>query len=147
MFQNHTLVSEAGGTKKFEAKCRLCCGGSRLHRYYGANPSNLKKHLKTVRVTVSNVDLISLLWIICYLKVHQNEYERICEQTKMKETLDPISDAKKTDIAHAIVKFIVKERLPLVKVTSKYFNNLIRSEFFNNQVFDQIWASPTLTPN
>lgn len=61
--------------------------------------------------------------------MHSKVYEDICVDAKNSESKKktPIAiDTTKIDIESAIIKFIVKERLPISKVDSTHLNELIQ---------------------
>lgn len=65
---------------------------------------------------------------------HSKEYERILVESnetekKKEEEACPMNKDKMVNIKKAMIKFIVKERLPISKLESLHFNNLINGTY------------------
>lgn len=66
--------------------------------------------------------------------MHRTTYTQICEEageTKLINQENAIGVSKKHQIENALIELIVKERLPLQKLNSKYIAKLIDGTFQN----------------
>lgn len=63
-------------------------------------------------------------------QAHKAEYNSICkaEDENNASAFENLPAERKKEIEDAILKFFVKERLPLFKLNSEYFSKLINGE-------------------
>lgn len=69
--------------------------------------------------------------------MHREIYEQLCEETNEIEAWKGLTKLdedprKKAQIENALIELIVKERLPLSKLDSKHFTNLINGNNINH---------------
>lgn len=96
---------------KMTAQCKHCDPGANPKTFSKGNLSNLKTHLR---------------------RVHPELFSELIDEAKKEKKGnqdEKLQSGYSTELEEAVLKFIVKERLPLSKLDSCYMNNLINGEF------------------
>lgn len=96
---------------KLTAQCKHCDPGANPKTFSKGNLSNLKTHLRRVHPEL-------------FLELNDE-----AKKEKKGNQDEKLQAGYSAELEEAVLKFIVKERLPLSKLDSCYMNNLINGEF------------------
>lgn len=143
--------SDSNGTgTSLRAKCLLCDPNAPEKSFKRGNNSNLKVHIMKVCKRIKHLRFWNRIinWqlsVLCshslwrftirifpiqYFQMHGSVWNEILDRVKgINQSLhDEQIRSKKEQIENAIIKYHIKERLPLLKMESKHFNELIDGE-------------------
>lgn len=119
-------------------KCVLCPDDKDLLSCVNGNNSNLKAHLESVIIFFLLYFVSSCVdQYILYSQVHKTTFEEIENSFFMTKTHSvsarTAKKLTKSELLYEVLRFIIKENIPVVKVESPHLKRLLGGNFRQNR--------------